>query len=173
MNVIYLGFAKDFDKVDRDMTCHKLCDLGMVGELGEWLQDFLKDRHRAVTANGANSKETQIANGVPQSTDLGPSLFILDLSDILSDAQIATLASCANDTKVSQTIQNPGSIANLQRELDALYRWAENNSIKMNAGKFQILHHKHAKLKGMQTGCTGPGEIAIPNQYQCVTWAMT
>ena len=58
MDVIYLDFAKAFDKVDHGMICHKLRGLGIGGKLGEWLHDFLKDRSQAVAANGALSKET-------------------------------------------------------------------------------------------------------------------
>ena len=35
VDVVYLDFAKAFDKVDHGMICHKLQDLGIAGKLGQ------------------------------------------------------------------------------------------------------------------------------------------
>lgn len=86
-------------------------DLGIVGKLGEGLHDFLKDKYQAVVANGPTFNETQIASGVLHDTILGPLLFIVALSDVISAAQIDILASYTSGTKVSHTIQNTGNIA--------------------------------------------------------------
>lgn len=83
------------------------------------------------------------------------------LSDISSTGQIATIASYAYDTKVSQTVQNPGNITHLQQELDTIYSWAEVKSLQFNVGIFQALCYKHVKRKGMQTRYTDRGGVAI------------
>ena len=162
VDVIYLDFAKAFDKVDHGMICHKLRDLGIVGKLGEWLHDFLKDRSQAVVANGAISRKTLIVSGVPQGTVLGPLLFIVALSDMPSVIQSATLTSYADDTKVSQAIKNPVDATHLQHDLDAIYRWAEDNNMQFNVGKFQALHYKPTNINALQPKYTGPGGIAVP-----------
>lgn len=162
VEVIYLDFAKAFDKVDHGMICHKLRDLGIVGKLGEWLHDFLKDRSQVVVANGATSNDTQIVSGVPQGTVLGPLLFIMALSDMPSATQRATVTSYADDTKVSQVIQNPEDTMHLQCELDEIYKWAEKNNMQFNAEKFQALCYQHARLNAEPIKYTGPGGTAIP-----------
>ena len=43
VDVIYLDFAKAFDKVDHGILLHKLRKLGICGKLGEWLHSFLTD----------------------------------------------------------------------------------------------------------------------------------
>lgn len=90
MDVIYLNFAKTFDNVDHRMICHKLRRLSIVGKLGEWLHDFLKDRSQAMAANGALSKETLITSVVPQETVLGLLLFVITLSDMPAAANSPT-----------------------------------------------------------------------------------
>ena len=41
VNVVYLDFAKALDKVDIGITLCKLKSLGIQGEIGRWLSDFL------------------------------------------------------------------------------------------------------------------------------------
>ena len=52
IDVIYLDFAKTFDKVDHGILIHKLRDIGISGKLGIWLNDFLTDRSQSVVING-------------------------------------------------------------------------------------------------------------------------
>jgi len=42
-DVIYLDFAKTFDKVDHGILLHKIKALGIGGKLGEWLHSFLSN----------------------------------------------------------------------------------------------------------------------------------
>ena len=54
-NVIYLDFAKAFDKVDHGILCLKLKKLGIGGKVATWIHNFLSDRTQFITANGATS----------------------------------------------------------------------------------------------------------------------
>ena len=50
VDVIYLHFAKAFDKVDIEVTLRKMRELGVQGKLGRWIHSFLNDRKQAVKA---------------------------------------------------------------------------------------------------------------------------
>ena len=41
IDMIYLDFAKAFDKVDHGVLLHKLKSIGITGDLGNWLLNFL------------------------------------------------------------------------------------------------------------------------------------
>ena len=79
-----------------------------------------------------------------------------------SVVQAATLTSYADDTKVAQAIRNPADAALLQRDLDAIYKWAEDNNMKFNASKFQALHYQPTDTGAPNQGYFGPGQIEIP-----------
>ena len=49
VDVIYLDFAKAFDKVDFVVTMRKLNQLGISGKLGRWIHSFLNNRTQSVT----------------------------------------------------------------------------------------------------------------------------
>ena len=62
-DVLYLDFAKAFDKVDHGILCHKMKAQGIDGLLGQWLYSFLKDRDQVIIANGTESKESIVKSG--------------------------------------------------------------------------------------------------------------
>ena len=51
-DVIYLDFAKAFDKVDHNLVLKKAQSFGIDGQLLKWIQQFLKDRNQSVVVNG-------------------------------------------------------------------------------------------------------------------------
>ena len=162
VDVIYLDFAKAFDKVDHGMICHKLRLLGINGKLGEWLHDFLKDRTQTVAVDGALSRGTLITSGVPQGTVLGPLLFVVALSDMPRAAKSATLTSYADDTKVAYAIKDQPDANLLQEDLDAIYKWAKENNMQFNAGKFQALRYRPSPACFIQQNYVGPEGMVIP-----------
>ncbi|GAB1597390.1 hypothetical protein Ahia01_000015400, partial [Argonauta hians] len=142
VDVIYLDFAKAFDKVDHGVLCHKLLELGIGGKLGEWIHNFLQDRKQTVMIDGFFSADSHIRSGVPQGTVLGPLLFTIALYDLPLATQTSTIMTYADDTKVSQTIKNQDSIRELQMDLSKIYQWAKTNNMQLNADKFQALHYR-------------------------------
>ena len=53
VDVVYLDFAKAFDKVVHGILCHKLKQLIIGGKVGTWIHEFVNDRTQSITANGA------------------------------------------------------------------------------------------------------------------------
>lgn len=81
------------------LVCHKLCELGIAGKLGEWLHDFYLLRCQTVVASCAIS-ETSIFSRIPEETVMEPQLFMVVHPDMSSVIQSATLTNYADDTKV-------------------------------------------------------------------------
>ena len=75
VDMVYLDFAKAFDKVDHGILLHKLRDLGITRKLGIWFYNFLCDRSQFVRVRGGCSNVVPIVSGAPQGTVLGPLLF--------------------------------------------------------------------------------------------------
>ena len=98
VDVVYLDFAKAFDKVDFLVTMRKLHSLGISGKVGKWIYSFLTNRHQAVIVNGVTGNHTQVKSGVPQGSVLGPLLFLVLISDIDEGSASAFISSFADDT---------------------------------------------------------------------------
>ena len=57
---VYLEFSKAFDKVDKGILCQKMKKMGIFGNLGNWIFNFLTGRQQIVLANGAKSAPSEV-----------------------------------------------------------------------------------------------------------------
>merc|ERR1711867_354501 len=99
------------------------------------------DRKYKVVANGAMSDEQNVMSGVPQGTVLASLFFIIMISDIDDNILGSIVRLFADDTKVSAKIRNEGDTEILQRDLDEIYRWADENHMEFNENKFEMMSH--------------------------------
>ena len=60
VDVIYLDFAKAFDKVDFLVTLKKIKHLGITGNIGKWIYSFLTGRSQTVIVNGTESSASEV-----------------------------------------------------------------------------------------------------------------
>jgi len=105
VDVIYLDFAKAFDKVDHKLLLKKLRLLGISGKVYEWIESFLSNRYQSVVINGFHSFILLVISGVPQGTVLGPILFLIYLNDMDAVATSgSTLRSFADDSRLLKSI---------------------------------------------------------------------
>ena len=148
VDVIYLDFAKAFDKVDHTILLQKLELLGVNGKLHTWIKSFLLNRSQRVMVNGHLSEPVLVKSGVPQGSVLGPLLFLVLISDIDSDLMEAFLSSFADDTRIGMSVLTEGDCSVLQDELSKVYAWAASNNMSFNNNKFEVLRYgANAELK--------------------------
>ena len=142
VDVVYLDFTKAFDKVDIGITFHKLKSLGIQGEIGRWLTDFLTNRKQTVLVDGRKSAPQHATSGAPQGSVLGPLLFLILIGDIVQNIAFLFISIFAADTRVSRHIEDFEDIQLLQADLDAVYNWAENNNMEFNSDKLEPLRYR-------------------------------
>ena len=106
VDVIYLDYAKAFDKVDHEILLVKLKKLGIKGKLLQWIKDFLSNnRFQTVLVNGKRSFLASVLSGVPQGSVLGPLLFLVYINDLVNNIRGSKMSSFADDTKISRSIE--------------------------------------------------------------------
>lgn len=158
VDVVYLDFAKAFDKVDHGILCYKLHSLGIGGKIGMWLFSFLTNRVQRVLVNGTSSSMSTVISGVPQGTVLGPVLFLVHITDINQRIE-SRVSSFADDTRVMRLVKCGEDVETLQEDLNKIYEWQDANNMKFNDDKFEVLRYgKNEVLKTLTYYTTPTGD---------------
>ena len=139
IDIIMLDYSKAFDKINHSILLFKLKKLGISGEVGKWIGNFLLNRTQHVTIDGEISTKSPVKSGVPQGTILGPVLFLIYIADIGDCLTSSNMASYADDSKLLNTIRSWRDNKNLKSDLSKIYNWTKNNLMEFNSTKFEVL----------------------------------
>ena len=138
LDIIFLDFQKAFDKVPHDKLMIKVRALGINGNIGNWIENWLSDRKQRVVINGESSPWSLVTSGVPQGSVLGPILFIIYINDL--DIGINNIISkFADDTKIGNAIITEEDRAILQNDLHKISEWSTKWQMPFNVNKCQML----------------------------------
>ena len=139
-DVLYLDFAKAFDKVCHGRLMVKLEEIGITGRLLNWIGDWLKGRKQRVVVDGEVSDWEEVISSVVQGSVLGGTLFNIYIDDI-DDAGIgALMKKFADDTKAAKQMVTTEDGDEMQTIIDKLAEWADKWEMSFNASKCKILH---------------------------------
>jgi hypothetical protein len=139
MDVIYLDFAKAFDKVSHRKLTHKLQGYGFRGKILKWIENFLHGRLQRVVYDGVGSEWLLTESGVPQGSVLSPLLFVVFINDLPGILDSMTKL-YADDSKFGRRVESSGDIELLQKDLDSVQKWCEVWSMKLNEAKCKVMH---------------------------------
>ena len=154
---IYLDFAKAFDRVPHQRLLTKLHNLGIIGELFNWIKAFLDEREQRVVVNDTFSEWANVISGIPQGSVLGPILFTIFINDIPVDIR-SQIKIFADDTKI---YNGAHQCKTLQDDLNKLSLWSNKWLLPFNVDKCKVLHYgklnpKNSFIMNNNTLETGP-----------------
>ena len=139
VDLVYLDFAKAFDKVPHKRLATKLRACGIQGSILQWITNWLKERRQRVRVMGKNSNWIEVTSGVPQGSVLGPLLFVIYINDI-DDGIVSKISKFADDTKLCATVNNEEEANVLREDLERLFKWSEVWSMQFNVEKCAVMH---------------------------------
>ena len=142
---VALDMSKDFDRVWHAGLLHKLKLYGISGQMFDLISLFLSNRWLRVVLDGKSLQEYPINAGVPQSSILGPTLFLLYINDLPDDviydiaiyADDTTLYSkCGQTSDLWQQLELASELeSNLRDTVDSGKKWL----VDFSAGKTQLV----------------------------------
>jgi len=120
IDVVYLDFQKAFDKVPHKRLLLKIKSLGIIDQIYNWIEDWLKGRVQRAVLLGSSYNWIRVTSGVPQGSVLGPLLFLIYIYDI-DDSVCNSSLKFAVDTKVFIVVSDISDVNKLQYDLKNLY----------------------------------------------------
>ena len=166
--LVLLDLSSAFDTIDQDILIFKLLHhFGISGTVLQWLQSYLKGRSFCVRIRNINGKQCLLIYGVPQGTVLGPLLFILYVHDIVSigEKHGVLIDLYADDSQwyfsFSPLDERSQAIENMQDCISDLKFWMEDNFLKVNFDKTDVLFLGDPSYSSVFNGglnCTIQGE---------------
>ena len=160
VDVLYLDYEKAFDKVPHQRLLNELHRQGIRGAVHGWITEFLNNRQQRVRVNDEFSDYSTVLSGVPQGSVLGPTLFLLYVSQIPSILK-NFVSLFADDTKIftylmEQKENLPESeqlhtASSLQNDINLITEWSEKYQMSFNLAKCHVLHLGHNNAKADYT----------------------
>ena len=138
VNLAILDFSKAFDEVPHQRLLMKLEHYGIRGSLQEWFKSFLTDRSQVVVCDGVTSTPVRVTSGVPQSTVLGPVLFLLYINGLANELK-STVRLFADDALMYCLIESELDSDSLQGNLCKLDDWQDRWQMEFNPNKCKVM----------------------------------
>ena len=139
VDLIYLDFAKAFDKVPHCRLFKKLEAHGIRGNILNWIKEWLNNRRQKVCIDGELSDWENVTSGVLQGSVLGPLLFLIYINDI-DENLIAKIGKFADDTKLGKSVSCAGEVQKLKSDLVNLEKWSSDWQMLFNTEKCSVIH---------------------------------
>lgn len=136
----YIDFQKAFDSVCHAKLFSRLSDLGIGGDLLQWLRSFLSGRTQCTRVGRAVSDPVSISSGVIQGSCIGPLLFLLFVNSITklfnNDVKCVLFA---DDVKLYSIVKSDNAFANLQLGLDSITSWSKEYQLPISIKKCSVM----------------------------------
>ena len=137
---VFIDAMKAFDTVNHDILLKKIHALGLRGNVGNWLKNYLTNRQQCTVANNFVSELKNITCGVPQGSVCGPLLFLLYINDLPKSLNYSKVSLYADDTVIYVTESDIKHAENLlQQDLNSLQTWCNMNKLTINCKKTNIV----------------------------------
>ena len=145
---LFTDLSKSFGCLSHELLIAKLDAYGFDKNALKLVNSYLSNRKQRVKINNKYSSWSEILFGVPQGSILGPllfNIFICDMFYFLEDYDIANYADDSTPYNVDKNVESV--VNNLEHLSPILFKWLNNNYMKVNTGKSHLLVSGNVRSK--------------------------
>ena len=178
--LVLLDYSKAFDCANHRLILAKLKAAGFRNDSLEWISSYLGGRSQKVITKLGESGWSEVVNGVPQGSVLGPLLFTVLVSDLRDAIKRGRYHVYADDTQLyySCKCENVNNTINdINSDLDRISKYSKTNCLKLNAekNKFIVIGSRQnlKKLKDIQLDPIKIDDNIIEREYEAKNLGIT
>ena len=145
---LFTDLFKAFDCLSHELLIAKLDAYGFDKNALKLVNSYLSNRKQRVKINNKYSAWSAILFGVPQGSILGPLLFNIFICDMFYFLEDYDIANYADDSTPCNADKNVESVViNLKYSSSILFKWLNDNYMKMNTCKSHLLVSGNVRSK--------------------------
>lgn len=140
VGAVLMDLSKAFDTINHELLIAKLYAYGFDKDALKIIFSYLNDRYQRTKINTTFSSWTELLQGVPQGSVLGPILFNIYLNDlffILKESDVCNFADDTTPYVCDNDIKN--LFLRLEHDCMLTIDWFEINYMKLNTDKCHLL----------------------------------
>jgi len=139
-SAVLMDLSKAFDTINHELLIAKLKAYGFSNAALTLISSYLSDRWQHTKINNSFSSWTELLQGVPQGSVLGPLLFNIYLNDLFFALKSLDVCNFADDTTPFACDNSLEVVLDkLEKSSDIAIAWFENNYMKLNTDKCHLL----------------------------------
>lgn len=143
---VFLDVEKAYDMIWKKGVLFKLQQLGLDGNMFNWISAFLENRSLQVRIGSSVSSSYQVENGLPQGSVLSPILFLVAINDLSPPGVKYSLF--ADDTAIWKVGKNVNHVQQVvQNALDYITDWCNTWGFKISVVKTSFVLFHRGKRK--------------------------
>ena len=137
---ILMDLSKAFETLNHELLIAKLHKYGFDKSALKLIKSYLSNRWQRTKVNSSFSTWTELIQGVPQGSILGPLLFNIYINDLFYIPLDTKLCNYADDnTLYTCNISLNDLMENLESSASLVIDWCRNNYMKLNESKCHLL----------------------------------
>ena len=139
---VFIDFEKAYDMIWRKGVLFKIHNLGIGGNMFNWVNSFLSNRSLQVRVGDSFSTTAVVENGLPQGSVISPLLFLIAINDLRPPSVNYSLF--ADDVALWKSSKNTAYLEKqIQQALNYIEEWCATWGFRVSVTKTTfVLFHK-------------------------------